>query len=388
MNHAFTVEPNLAFKRRIIGLDAHDLSTCYQCGTCSVVCPVSTDDAPFPRKEMVWTQWGLEERLMNDAAIWLCHQCQMCTTYCPREAKPANVMAALREYSISFHAFPRFMGVALSEPKYLPLLFALPIVLLLAAVGLAGNLSGLPDGEVIFRAFLPYALIETVFVTGVAFALVAGAVGAIRYWLGMSRAEAGSASAAGRDSLFACLKEVVADIFTHDKFRTCERDRVGERETHKAHMPHGHIAVFFGFAGLLLTTTIVYIMIEGFDIFTPLPPLSPVKLLGNASGVAVLFGALLFIVRRLLDKEKAGKTTYNDWLFVSVLLLVVLTGYGSQIARLSGIGALAYPTYFVHLVFIFFLLVYSPYSKFAHVYFRPVAMLYARIREKRTGLRF
>ena len=33
-------------------------------------------------------------------------------------------------------------------------------------------------------------------------------------------------------------------------------------------------------------------------------------------------------------------------------------------------------------------IVYSPYSKFAHVHFRSVAMPYARIREKRTGLRF
>lgn len=110
MNQTVAVQPDLEFKRIALGLDAGDLSACYQCGTCSVVCPISTDDDPFPRKEMVWTQWGLKERLMHDPAIWLCHQCQLCSTYCPREAKPANVMAALREYSVGFHAFPRFLG--------------------------------------------------------------------------------------------------------------------------------------------------------------------------------------------------------------------------------------------------------------------------------------
>ena len=91
------LEPDLDFKREILGLGAHDLTACYQCGTCSVVCPISTADNPFPRREMVWVQWGLRDRLMADSAVWLCHQCGTCTTYCPRDAKPADVMAALRD---------------------------------------------------------------------------------------------------------------------------------------------------------------------------------------------------------------------------------------------------------------------------------------------------
>ena len=55
------LEPDLEFKRQILGLGAHDLTACYQCGTCSVVCPISTPENPFPRKEMVWVQWGLRE---------------------------------------------------------------------------------------------------------------------------------------------------------------------------------------------------------------------------------------------------------------------------------------------------------------------------------------
>jgi len=87
------IQPDLEFKRQIMGLDSHDLSSCYQCGTCSAVCPISTADNPFPRKEMVWVQWGLKERVLSNPSIWLCHQCGVCNAYCPRGAQPANLMA-------------------------------------------------------------------------------------------------------------------------------------------------------------------------------------------------------------------------------------------------------------------------------------------------------
>ena len=132
---AASIATDLAWKREIMGLDAPDLSVCYQCGTCTAVCPLSTADNPFPRKEMAWVQWGLRDRALGNASIWLCHQCGTCNTYCPRDAKPSNVMAALRDYSIAHYAVPRFMGRALGHSRYLPLLFAIPAAIFLAILG-------------------------------------------------------------------------------------------------------------------------------------------------------------------------------------------------------------------------------------------------------------
>ncbi|HEV8438253.1 MAG TPA: quinone-interacting membrane-bound oxidoreductase complex subunit QmoC [Methylomirabilota bacterium] len=368
---ATRIETDLEWKRQIIGLDAPDLSVCYQCGTCTAVCPVSTADNPFPRKEMVWVQWGLKERALGNASIWLCHQCGTCNTYCPRDAKPSNVMAALRNYSISHYAVPRFMGRALTDPRYLPLLFAIPAAIFLAILGWLGHLGRLPEGRIVFSRFLPIAAIEVTFVTCIALSLVGAVMGGMRYWRAM---HAGASLNGERPP-----SKVVAtlwQIMKHRRFAECTERPVGTRETHKRHLHHTHLAVFYGFLGLVVTTASVGIGIYAFGYLTPWPFWHPVKILGNASGTAVIVAVAVFLWRRIADARQAGKSTYSDWLFLTVLGLTTLTGFLSQWLRLAGWRA-AYPMYFIHLLFVFFLLVYIPYSKFAHLVYRSIAMLQA-----------
>ena len=366
------VRPDLEFKQQILGLGARDLTACYQCGTCSVVCPISTADNPFPRKEMIWVQWGLRDRALSNPSIWLCHQCGTCTTYCPRDAKPANLMAALRDYSIAHYAAPRFMGPALGDPRFVPLLLGIPSLIFLVLLGWLGHLGQLPQGPVVFSKFIPIIYIEAVFIAAVALSALGALGGGVRYWKAMSRETGGKGSGAGR-----ALVPTLLTIFRHGRFRDCEADPVGPRRTYKGHLHGTHLAVFYGFLGLVVTTTSVGIGIYAFGYLTPWPLWHPVKILGNVSGLAVVAALLVFGYRRIADREKAGKSTYSDWLLLVVLLLTTLTGFLCQLLRLADLPGLAYPMYVVHLVFIFFLLVYVPYSKFAHLVYRTVAMLYA-----------
>ncbi|MGA8141732.1 MAG: hypothetical protein WB948_13740, partial [Desulfobaccales bacterium] len=64
---------------------------------------------------------------------------------------------------------------------------------------------------------------------------------------------------------------------------------------------------------------------------------------------------------------------------VYVIFAVGATGLLSWLLRLIDIRILAYPTYFLHLVSVFFLFFYAPYTKMAHMVYRTVAMLYARM---------
>lgn len=374
MAEALLVQPDLQFKRDILGLDARDLTSCYQCGTCSVVCPIASDAEPFPRKEMIWVQWGLKDRLMGDAAVWLCHQCSLCNTYCPRDAKPANVMAALRDYSITHFAVPKFIGKAVSQAKYLPLLLVPPALIFLGILSWVGTLTSLPTGRIVFSKFIPIIYIEVIFTLAVGASIIAAILGAANYWRAMSRFPAAPSEPVKG------LMSILVEIFNHARFRRCEGDRVGTQESHKSHLHKSHLVIFYGFLGLVVTTTSVAIGIYAFGYLTPWPFWHPVKILGNVSGVAVLVACAIFLYRRLKDKEKAGKNTYSDWLLLGLLALTTLTGFLSEILRSADVPQVAYWTYFVHLLFIFLLLVYIPYSKFAHLVYRSAAMLYSTSR--------
>lgn len=92
---------DLTFKEKIRTIPGADqLMNCFLCGTCSAGCPVSEIDSEFsPRNIMRQVLLGDKEGLQNGRAIWKCIQCQACVARCPQDARPADVIKAMREYA-------------------------------------------------------------------------------------------------------------------------------------------------------------------------------------------------------------------------------------------------------------------------------------------------
>jgi quinone-modifying oxidoreductase subunit QmoC len=142
MSEAIMLDPDVGFIKDVRALGGGDLKKCYQCATCSVVCPISPENKPFPRKEMIAASWGLKDKLVSSADIWLCHNCGDCNTRCPRDAKPGDALGAIRAYAVSEYAGPKALGKLVRDKSKLPVLLAIPAAIFLV-VGLLSNMVGL-----------------------------------------------------------------------------------------------------------------------------------------------------------------------------------------------------------------------------------------------------
>lgn len=378
------VEPDLELIRAVRRAGGDNVKKCMQCATCSVVCNLSPESRPFPRKEVLMAQWGERDALMADPDVWLCHQCNDCSTHCPRDARPGDVLAAVRSYAYRHYAFPAFMGKALASPKALPLLVAAPVAILLALMLIfapttaAGSFEFMTAEVVDFNLFLPHSSVDALFVLGNIIVFLFAAIGFARFWKALQFGENKPSFSFAR-GLVLTLKEFI----THRIFNTCDENK--PRAT-------AHMILFFGFVGAMVTTGCIFVFVfiphylhllglEGisswFDVPINLP--HPVKFLGGLSGLALVVGALLLLSRRWTHREDVGANGYTDYFFLYVIFATGLTGMLAWGIRVANWNMAAYVTYFIHMVFVFMLLWYMPYSKFAHMIYRTMALTYCKM---------
>src|ERR1700752_2159675 len=89
------LRPDSTFLQDLIYRAGDSFKRCYQCGTCSAVCPFSFADTRLPRQEMVLAQWGLRDQLLDSPNLWLCTTCGNCARLCPRGGGiPGTIRAA------------------------------------------------------------------------------------------------------------------------------------------------------------------------------------------------------------------------------------------------------------------------------------------------------
>jgi Fe-S oxidoreductase len=91
------LRPDGGFLRDLIERAGDSFKRCYQCGTCSVVCPFSFAGTLLPRQEMLLAQWGLKDELLSSPNLWLCTTCGNCARLCPREVDIPGTIRAARE---------------------------------------------------------------------------------------------------------------------------------------------------------------------------------------------------------------------------------------------------------------------------------------------------
>ena len=367
------ISPDMAFLEEIVRSGGGDLMKCYQCATCTVVCNPTPDERPFPRKEMLYAQWGLKDKLMSDPDIWLCHQCSDCTFHCPRGAKPGEVLGALRKLAIAEHSFHRFLGKAVADAKYLVFLFAVPVLILLSVLASLGNLSisNIPRGgygQIVYSKFMPAPYIEVVFTAAAAFAVLSFAIGGYKYWNTL-KSGIDQSKWVSLGGIYHSIGKAIGEILPHSQFRKCD---------YAKGRTNAHLLTFYGFIGLAITTTWAMFYLYALKWESPYPITDPLKIWGNLSSLALLTGITLVVLSRRKTSARAGLGSYFDWLLITIIYTITVTGILSEVLWLLDIPFIAFPIYFIHLVFVFFLFAYAPFSKMAHMVYRTVAIVFAK----------
>ena len=352
-----------------------EMEVCNACRYCEGFCAV------FPAMEL------RREFSSGDLSYLanLCHNCRGCyyaCQYAPPHEWGINVprsLAALRAQSYAEYAWPAPLArafhrngtlVALLTAAALALVLVLTVVLTDDATLYASR--GVQPGS--FYQVVPLWVMQAVGGATFLFALVALAMGCVRFWRDAGASHAVTAPALAR-ALWDVLSLRNLGGGGHGCNDNSERFSMTRRWLHHA--------MFYGFLLCFAATCAGYLYHAALGWPAPYPFVSVPVLLGTVGGVALMAGTGGLLVMKLVDDPVPQARGLLGADAALLLLLFLAAGTGLAVLGLratAGMGvALA-----VHLGFILALFVLLPYSKMVHGVYRSAALVRAAI-EGRDG---
>lgn len=341
---------------------AEHVSKCYHCGNCSATCPFSQEPFLFPRKSMRFLQMGLEDKLKGNLEPWLCYYCGECSEQCPREAEPGETMMSMRRWLTAQYDFTGISRLFYQSWK----LEVLAILLVAALTGLGFWWYGTTHGSLSIYdgpgAFLPSSVIHVFdWTLG---GLLAGllAVNCLRMWwltLGRERERHIPLSAYLRH-----LWLLPLHFLSQKRYRECERKRPWAI----------HLALMLSYLSMLV---LIMFFLERMQTGPAID--WRVHVLGYLASLGLVATALFALKGRLQRRETHYKYSHEtDWIFLILLLYVALTGVAQHLLHRLGLPLEANLLYLAHLMGVVPMLALEvPFSKWAHLAYRPLAMYFS-----------
>ena len=362
------VQVNPQFVEDLQHYGAEDVAKCYQCGSCTAVCPFAQDPFLFPRRSMHQLQMGLTDRLRSSLEPWLCYYCGECSEQCPRGAEPGETMMSLRRWLTSQYDFTGLSRLFYRSWK--AEIGAMVLVAVLTAVGflyLGFNYGGgdisIYDGP---RAFLPAHAIHIFdWIMGTTLGLLLG-VNSVRMWYFIMRGKQKLQVSLG--SYIRFLPVLVTHFFTQKRYRECD-----DRKPWLIHLV----------LMLSYVTMLVLIMFFLLDMQYG-PEIRWVHVFGYIATAGLIVTGIIAFRGRLQKSIPARKHSHeSDWIFLVLLLFVSITGIVQHLLHRLGMPAAANVTYIVHLMGVVPMLTLEvPFSKWSHMAYRPLAMYFASLQQE------
>jgi ferredoxin len=349
---------------RLIGVleryGAEDVTKCYHCGNCSATCPFSQEPFLFPRKSMRYLQMGLEERLKGNLEPWLCYYCGECTEQCPRGAEPGETMMSMRRWLIGQYDWTGLARL-FSRSAFAEIAFVLVIALLTGAGFLAWGFTR-GASLVDYQGFIPAADMH-VFDLFLGLLFVGLVVtNALRMWWLTMRGE--RAPSAGP---WLYLKHLLL-LPTH--FLT--QRRYGECSEKTPWVLHMIMALSYLTMLALVALFLHRLQDETWQ--------WPVHVAGYLASIGLLTGTAYALSGRLRRRRTALKHSHRtDWVFLLMLVYIVVTGIVQHVLHRLGLGGAANIAYLLHMMGVVPWMIRFPFSKWAHMAYRPLAFYFSHI---------
>jgi ferredoxin len=379
------VNPDLVVDLKKFGVQG--APTCFNCGNCTAVCSLSSEETPFPRKVIRYLQLGLTDKLMQSPEPWLCYYCGDCSETCPRQADPGEVMMGLRRYLTS-----KYDWTGISRLFYTSKIFEIFSILLVAGlVGLGFYLYHGPvlTDRVALNVFAPNKTIEMldmIMLVVLSFFLLTNAYRMFRSVMGdpeqypqlshmeMQQPVNQTLHGIPLSDFIGEAKEFVVQFVTQKKFNACK--------TASQRMQwFNHLLIMTGYSTVFLLVVVGIRWFQRDEIYSFW---HPIRLLGYYSTFAILYGTTVAMVGRL----KKSKTVYahshsSDWVFLIMLWLTTFTGILIHATRLLEMPLSTYTIYVIHLMIAVPMLVIEvPFAKWTHQLYRPLIIYLMRVKQR------
>ena len=342
---------------------ADNFKACFDCGTCTAVCNLSEPGHSFPRYFVRLAKTGRTDEILSSREIWLCYACGDCSENCPRNADPAELISALRRYSIA-RLEPTGLTRLMFKNNPIYVLITLVIALLLGLL----LLSFKPESEV-SRWLFTYIDYNTIHYGGLA--LAAFLVLSIIY--GVFKAAKNYAASETKTKPWDALKATLTEIGIFKRYQTCDKydDSFWYGKPWFVKPWFVHFTIFWGFVGLFIATGADYLFKNpDTDVWWP------TRILGTVAGLLLMYGATLAMWYRLSKVTKVyEKSKLSDWIFLGFVWLTGFTGFWLEIAVFARDHSyLTHIVLLVHVVCAAEMFLLFAFSKFAHAVYRPIAL--------------
>jgi len=373
---------------------AFDISACFNCGTCTAICPLSEGTTSFPRKLIRYAQIGSRELVISNRELWLCYYCGECSDTCPREAEPGEFMASARRYAIASFD-PSGISRLLYRSRLFTAVFMTFLSVLFALIMLSKADKMNFERPAFFKTeylegFIPFKVVHDTGLAVIIIAAVSMIVGVWRMWRKLSgkkskKLETSELPKSGKvtwDRIRRAFNYVVSEIAAEKRYRDCEEDKKAPWFVSRWFV---HWSIMWGFIGLGTATVIDYILLltVGKDPGQAVPLWNPPRLLGTLAGILLMYGTSLALYWRFRKKDKYhSHSLLSDWLFLWLMFLAGFTGFLLEIAIYLPSGTLwGYIVFLIHVVIGMEIVVLLPFTKFAHAVYRPIALFFNALSE-------